>query len=150
MDTAWSHASEIAAAVADGTISASAVIDTALARITKDDRVLNAFTAVVAARARAKAKAVDAARAASRPLGPLAGVPFAVKNLFDIEGLPTLAGSKINRDRAPAARDATLIARLEAPAPCSSAPSTWANTPTISPARTCTTVPRATRTTRAA
>ena len=70
-------------------------------------RVLNAFTAVVAARARAKAKAVDAARAASRPLGPLAGVPFAVKNLFDIEGLPTLAGSKINRDRAPAARDAT-------------------------------------------
>ena len=114
MDTAWSHASEIAAAVADGTISASAVVDAALTRIAKDDRVLNAFTAVVAARARAKAKAVDAARAASRPLGPLAGVPFAVKNLFDIEGLPTLAGSKINRDRAPAARDATLVARLEA------------------------------------
>src|SRR6476469_7672086 len=113
MDTAWSHASEIAAAVADGTISASAVVDAALARVAKDDRVLNAFTAVVAARARAKAKTVDAARAASRPLGPLAGVPFAVKNLFDIEGLPTLAGSKINRDRAPAARDATLIARLE-------------------------------------
>jgi 1-carboxybiuret hydrolase len=41
-------------------------------------------------------------------------VPFAVKNLFDIAGLPTLAGSKINRDRAPAARDATVIARLEA------------------------------------
>ena len=114
MDTAWSHASEIAAAVADGAISASAVVDAALARIAKDDRVLNAFTAVVAARARAQAKVVDAARAASRPLGPLAGVPFAVKNLFDIEGLPTLAGSKINRDRAPAARDATVIARLEA------------------------------------
>src|SRR3954451_24514700 len=114
MVTAWSHASEIAAAVADGTLSASAVIDAALARVAKDDRVLNAFTAVVAARARAKAKTVDAARAASRPLGPLDGVPFAVKNLFDIEGLPTLAGSKINRDRAPAARDATLIARLEA------------------------------------
>ena len=62
MDTAWSHASEIAAAVADGTISASAVVDAALARIAKDDRVLNAFTAVVAARARAQAKAVDAAR----------------------------------------------------------------------------------------
>src|SRR6476646_8967369 len=114
MDTAWSHASEIAAAVADGTISASAVVDAALARVATDDRVLNAFTAVVAARARATATTVDAARAASRPLGPLAGVPFAVKTLFDIEGLPTLAGSKINRDRAPAARDATLIARLEA------------------------------------
>src|SRR5439155_598227 len=48
-----------------------------------------------------------------RELGPLAGVPFAVKNLFDVAGLPTLAGSKINRDCAPAARDATLIARLE-------------------------------------
>jgi aspartyl-tRNA(Asn)/glutamyl-tRNA(Gln) amidotransferase subunit A len=43
----------------------------------------------------------------------MAGVPFAVKNLFDINGLPTLAGSKINRSHAPAARDATLIARLE-------------------------------------
>jgi len=41
-------------------------------------------------------------------------VPFAVKNLFDIAGLPTLAGSKINRECAPAARDATLVARLEA------------------------------------
>ena len=41
-------------------------------------------------------------RAAGKPLGPLAGVPFAVKNLFDVAGLPTLAGSKINRDRPPA------------------------------------------------
>ena len=47
-------------------------------------------------------------------MGPLAGVPFAAKNLFDIAGLPTLAGSKINRDRAPATADATLIERLEA------------------------------------
>ena len=46
--------------------------------------------------------------------GPLAGVPFAVKNLFDVAGLPTLAGSKINRDHPPAAADAPLIARLEA------------------------------------
>ena len=53
-------------------------------------------------------------RAAGKPLGPLAGVPFAVKNLFDVAGLPTLAGSKINRDRAPATADAPLIARLEA------------------------------------
>ena len=114
MDTAWSHASEIAAAVADGRTGATAVVDAALTRIAEHDRVLNAFTAVVADRARAKAKAIDAAHAANRRLGPLAGVPFAVKNLFDVAGLPTLAGSKINRDRAPAARDATVIARLEA------------------------------------
>ena len=89
MVTAWSHASEIAAAVADGATSATAVVDAALARIATYDTVLNAFTAVVEARARGKAKAIDAARAANRPLGPLAGVPFAVKNLFDVAGLPT-------------------------------------------------------------
>ena len=50
------------------------------------------------ARAR-RPQAIDAARAARPPLGPLAGVPFAVKNLFDVKGLPTLAGSKINRER---------------------------------------------------
>ena len=62
--------------------------------------MLNAFTAVVEKRALAKAEAIDAARAKGSQPGPLAGVPFAVKNLFDVAGLPTLAGSKINRDRA--------------------------------------------------
>ena len=50
------------------------------------NKSLNAFTAVVADRARAKARAIDEARAAGKPLGPLAGVPFAVKNLFDVTG----------------------------------------------------------------
>ena len=114
MDTAWAHASEIAAAVTDGHTSASAVVRAALARIAADNPVLNAFTAVLEDRALAKARAIDAARLAGHPLGALAGVPFAVKNLFDVAGLPTLAGSKINRERALAPRDATLIARLEA------------------------------------
>jgi 1-carboxybiuret hydrolase len=114
MDTAWAHASEIAAAVSDGRTSATAVVGGALARIAKHDRALNAFTAVTEERALAKAAAIDAERARGRRLGVLAGVPFAVKNLFDVAGLPTLAGSKINRDRAPAVRDATVIARLEA------------------------------------
>jgi aspartyl-tRNA(Asn)/glutamyl-tRNA(Gln) amidotransferase subunit A len=107
-------ASEIVEAVRGGTISAAAVLETTLANIRERDPVLNAFTAVTEERARAKAKAIDHERVQGRPLGPLAGVPFAVKNLFDIAGLPTLAGSKINRERAPAARDATLIERLEA------------------------------------
>ena len=50
----------------------------------------------------------------AKTLGPLAGAPFAVKNLFDVAGLTTRAGSLINRDRAPAGADATLAARLEA------------------------------------
>jgi len=114
MDTSWAQASEIAAAVDEGRVSARAVVRATLARIAKDDGELNAFTAVLDERALAKAEAIDRARASGRPLGTLAGVPFAVKNLFDIAGLPTLAGSKINREHAPATRDATAIARLEA------------------------------------
>jgi aspartyl-tRNA(Asn)/glutamyl-tRNA(Gln) amidotransferase subunit A len=97
----WATASEIAAAVASGATSATSVTEAALTRIATRDKVLNSFTAVMAERARAKAHAVDAARAAGGVVGPLAGVPFAVKNLFDVAGLPTLAGSKINRDRPP-------------------------------------------------
>jgi AtzE family amidohydrolase len=107
-------AGEIVEAVHGGEISALAVLEATLANIRKRNPVLNAFTAVTEERARAKAKAIDADRAQGRPLGPLAGVPFAVKNLFDVASLPTLAGSKINRERPPATRDATLIERLEA------------------------------------
>jgi 1-carboxybiuret hydrolase len=110
----WATAAEIAQAVATGETTAAAVIEAALARIAKHDGALNAFTAITAERARAKAARVDAAHAAGAPSGPLAGVPFAVKNLFDIAGLPTLAGSKINRDRPPAPADSPLISRLEA------------------------------------
>jgi 1-carboxybiuret hydrolase len=114
MDMQWAHASEIAAAVGDGRSSVAATVDAALARIAERNRVLNAFTALVEERARKKAQAIDAALKRGHPAGALAGVPFAVKNLFDVAGLPTLAGSKINRDRPPATRDATLIERLEA------------------------------------
>ncbi|MDB5454564.1 MAG: amidase [Caulobacter sp.] len=104
----------IAAQVRDGDVSARAVAEQTLARITAANPALNAFTAVFDAGALAAADRVDADRAAGRPLGPLAGVPFAVKNLFDVEGLTTLAGSKIRRGAAPATADATLIARLKA------------------------------------
>ena len=75
---------------------------------------VNAFTAVTRERALAEAAAVDATRAAGRDPGPLAGVPFAVKNLYDVAGLPTIAGSHIDRSRAPAVRDAALVRRLTA------------------------------------
>ncbi|NPU65275.1 AtzE family amidohydrolase [Bradyrhizobium sp. 83012] len=107
-------ATAIASAVAARQLSAVEATEAALTRIAARDGVLNAFTDVTAERARARARTVDADIAAGKPVGPLAGVPFAVKNLFDVEGLPTRAGSKINRDRPPAARDATLIARMEA------------------------------------
>jgi 1-carboxybiuret hydrolase len=107
-------AADIAQAVATRKLSALEATEASLARIATHDSVLNAFTDVTADRARAKAKAVDAAIAAGQNVGPLAGVPFAVKNLFDVKGISTRAGSKINRDLPPAARDATLIERMEA------------------------------------
>ncbi|MGJ4927334.1 AtzE family amidohydrolase [Bradyrhizobium sp. HKCCYLS2038] len=107
-------ASAIAAAVKAGKLSAVEATEATLACIARRNGVLNAFTDVTAERARAKAREVDAAIAAGKPVGPLAGVPYAVKNLFDIAGLPTRAGSKINRDRPAAARDATLIERMDA------------------------------------
>lgn len=111
---ATATAAEIATAVASGAVTARAVIEATLARIAAVDPKVNAFTDVTAERARATADRIDARRAAGAPLGPLAGAPFAVKNLFDVKGLPTLAGSKINRDLSPADGDATLIAKLEA------------------------------------
>jgi AtzE family amidohydrolase len=74
---------------------------------------INAFTAVVAERALATAARVDDLVRMGRDPGPLAGVCFAVKNLFDVEGLTTLAGSRIDAALPPAIRDATLVARLE-------------------------------------
>src|SRR3977135_3524671 len=105
-------ASEIAQGVTGRKMSALSVTEAALARIAKHDRVLNSFTDVTADRARARAHAIDVAIAAGQNPGPLAGVPFAVKNLFDVQGLPTRAGSKINRDLAPSPRDDTLLERV--------------------------------------
>src|SRR6266702_1754611 len=112
-DLAWQSATEIAAAVISGAISARTVVDAALERVAARDGTLNAFTDVTGDRARHRAFIIDAERSAGRKQGPLAGVPFAVKNLYDVVGLPTRAGSAINRDRPPAARDAVLITRLE-------------------------------------
>ncbi|WP_088344639.1 MULTISPECIES: AtzE family amidohydrolase [Rhodomicrobium] len=112
--TDWDTAGVIARAVNAGDTTAVAVTEAALARIAAGNGQLNAFTAITADRALAKARAVDENRAAQATPLPLAGVPFAVKNLFDVAGLPTLAGSKINRDRVPATADSPLIQRLEA------------------------------------
>jgi 1-carboxybiuret hydrolase len=111
---AWASAAEIAEAVTSGRTKATTTVEAALARIADRNPVLNAFTAVTTDRALAKARAIDDAVARGKNPGPLAGAPFAVKNLFDVAGLPTLAGSKINRTRPAADADSPLIERLEA------------------------------------
>jgi len=90
--------------------SAAQAVRRSLERIGATDARVNAFTTVLAERATARAQHVDRQGAD----GPLAGVPFAVKNLYDIAGVTTLAGSKIERDAPPATQDALLLRRLEA------------------------------------
>jgi 1-carboxybiuret hydrolase len=107
-------AAEIAKAVGRGETTARAVAEVALSRIVRHNEALGAFTDVTADRAMSKAAAVDEQVAGGGKPPPLAGVPFAVKNLYDIKGLVTRAGSKINRTNPAAKADATAIRRLEA------------------------------------
>ncbi|MGB3202550.1 MAG: AtzE family amidohydrolase [Nodosilinea sp.] len=109
----FQNAIAIAAAVRSGKHSATALLETTLADIAARDSTLNCFTDVTVERARSQAQAIDQAIAAGQDPGPLAGVPFAVKNLFDIQGLTTLAGAKLNQGNPVAAQDATVITRLE-------------------------------------
>lgn len=102
----------IAAAVRSGEVSASATLVDTLGRIRARDPGINAFTVRVEAQAARDAAAVDAAVAAGRDPGPLAGVPFAVKNLVDIAGVTTLNGAQLNADLPPATADATVVRRL--------------------------------------
>jgi 1-carboxybiuret hydrolase len=101
-----------ARAVRSGEASAVEIAEAALSHIAARNPALNAFTAVTGERALAEAAAIDQRRARGERLGPLAGAPFAVKNLFDIAGLVTLAGSKIDAERSPAASDSFLSRKL--------------------------------------
>lgn len=102
----------IAEAVRGGLIAARSVVIAALERIDALDGSINAFTTVTRQRALAEADAVDAAIEAGKDPGPLAGVPFAVKNLFDLKGVTTVAGSKIHQDYPPAMEDAISVRKL--------------------------------------
>jgi AtzE family amidohydrolase len=104
----------IAGRVRSGEQSARSVVEATLEEIASRDRDIHAFTHIAAERALAQAMQIDAAIGVGRDPGPLAGVPFAVKDLFDIEGVSTKAGSKIHAARRLAARDAMAIRRLTA------------------------------------
>ena len=102
----------IAAEVRGRRVTARELVASTLERIEARDAELNCFTTVMAESAMREAEAVDADLGAGKVVGPLAGVPFAVKNLFDVAGLTTLAGSKINAGRPRAITDATVVTRL--------------------------------------
>ncbi len=103
---------EIAASVRDRQRSALSVVEAALGRVARHDPLLNCFTRLRQEAALSEAAALDDAIGRNEPVGPLAGVPFAVKNLFDVAGDTTVAGSVVLADAPPATRDARVVARL--------------------------------------
>lgn len=104
---------KIAADVRSGRVTARALAQDALARLAANSD-LNAATRILKNRALQEADAVDAAVEAGVDPGPLAGVPYGVKDLFDVAGLSTTAGAGMREDVAPAAMDALAIQRLKA------------------------------------
>src|ERR1700722_8414635 len=97
MDTELTRmsAAALAAAIRAGEVSAAEVTDAHLARIADVDDKVSAFLHVADGQARAAARVVDQRRAAGEHLGPLAGVPLALKDVFTTTDMPTTAGSRI-------------------------------------------------------
>ncbi|MEU4686384.1 Asp-tRNA(Asn)/Glu-tRNA(Gln) amidotransferase subunit GatA [Streptomyces xinghaiensis] len=104
-------AAETAAAIVSGTLTAVEVTEAHLARIEAVDEKVNAFLHVDREGALARARAVDEKRERGEKLGPLAGVPLALKDIFTTEGVPTTVGSRILEGWLPP-YDATLVQRL--------------------------------------
>jgi len=102
---------DIAAALVAGQISSEALVSDYLDRIGRANPRLNAFVAL-AENALPLARGSDARRRAGRPLGPLDGIPLAVKDLFDVAGLATRGGSR-SRSAEPASVSATSVRRLQ-------------------------------------
>ncbi|MGI8434851.1 MAG: AtzE family amidohydrolase [Nocardioidaceae bacterium] len=102
----------LASRVRSGQLSAVETVSAALAAIADRDGEINSVTDTYPQRSIEEARRVDAAVAAGAELGPLAGVPFVVKNLFDVAGSRTRAGSVIELDRPAASADATAVRRM--------------------------------------
>ncbi|MFF4853020.1 amidase [Streptomyces sp. NPDC001194] len=128
LDPLWKmSAAAQAEAVRRGEVSAAELVDSHLERIAEVNPQVNAVTQVMAERARAAAARTDRLRAEGAALGPLAGVPFTVKETTAVEGVPTTFGTPRFRDRvAPA--DALPVARLRA---AGAVPIGHANVPTL-------------------
>jgi len=111
-DIADLSATELNAAIRAKRISPVETVEAALARI-EERRDLNAFMAVCADRARTEAKVAERLVATGRPLPPLHGIPFSVKDLTNTEGVTTTQGSALFADHVPTA-DAVSVARMRA------------------------------------
>lgn len=105
-------ASGLATAFSSGAVSAHEIARFTLDRIDDRNPDLNAFVAITRERMLAEATRLDRARARGEPLPPLAAIPYAVKNLYDVAGLTTIAGSKMLAHRPAAESDSVLVQRM--------------------------------------
>lgn len=110
--TEWLPAADVREKVVSGELTAARIIDHTLARITNVDRELGAYL-VIDGDARKQAAEIDRKRTAGEPLGPLAGVPIALKDNFVTRGVATTAGSKILEGWIPP-YDGTVVEKLRA------------------------------------
>lgn len=113
-DPATLAAADLSALVLSGAVSAVEVTQSALDRVHRLDGLIGACTEVLDKRALDDAADLDRRRAQGDDTGPLSGVPIVVKNLFDVDGVTTLAGAQFRRQSPPATRDAAVVARLRA------------------------------------
>ena len=104
---------EVRRSIVEGATTVAAIVEAALERIASSDGSLRAWVTVDEGGARAQARALDAAMASGRAVGPLHGVPVGVKDIIDVAGLPTTCGAAAFAHRHPD-HDATLVARLRA------------------------------------
>ncbi|MBO1325450.1 AtzE family amidohydrolase [Acetobacter sp. TBRC 12305] len=112
--TRFASALDLAADIRSGKTTALAVITDVLATIRQHDAPINSVTHLFEEQALERARQIDAMRARGQALPPLAGVPFGVKDLFDVAGHVTTAGSVVLRDTPPATQDAAIVQRLKA------------------------------------
>ena len=110
-DPAYATIPEISKALDDGAASATGIAEMSFSRIESLDPQLNAFVRLTRERALREAAESDARRSRGENLGPLDGVPYAVKDIFDVAGLPTMAGSRLLSDNV-AQADCTAVKRL--------------------------------------
>jgi amidase len=111
-DLSTAGVAETAAAIAAGETTARAVVEGVLGRIEEREGELNAFSVLLERQALAEASARDAQQAAGGPLGPLHGVPIAIKDLFWTKGVPSTFGSVAYKDFI-SNQDATIVHRLK-------------------------------------
>ena len=104
-------ASEAARLIRDGVISSEQLVEACLARISEVDSQVQAWAFLDPEYALTQARALDQYRLAGKPIGPLHGVPIAIKDIFDTADMPTEYGSPIHAGRTPS-RDATAVALL--------------------------------------